>query len=84
MTIRKTTCYNDAIGGDEMTTEQDELLTTAMVAAELLVNVQTVRAWIRDGVLPARRVGLHQYRIRRSDLRKFVDAGAQAVKVASP
>ena len=61
--------------------EQDDLLTAEAVGAELQVTVQTVRRWIRDGVLPGRRIGLRQWRVKRSDLRRFVDVGPEAVRV---
>ena len=61
--------------------EQDDLLTAEAVSEELQVTVQTVRRWIRDGVLPGRRIGLRQWRVKRSDLRRFVDVGPEAVRV---
>ena len=69
------------MGVRHMTIEQDDLLTTEAVSEELQVTVQTVRRWIRDGVLPGRRIGLHQWRVKRSDLRSFVDVGPEAVRV---
>jgi excisionase family DNA binding protein len=47
----------------------EPLLTPEEVAEYLKVNVQTVRAWIRSGKLPARRVaGLRALRVRAADV----------------
>ncbi len=51
----------------------ERLLTPEEVAEYLKVHVQTVRAWIRAGTLPARRVaGLRTLRIRSSDVEKLL------------
>jgi excisionase family DNA binding protein len=50
-----------------------QLLTPEEVAEYLKVHVQTVRAWIRTGTLPARRVaGLRALRVRLSDVEKLL------------
>ena len=59
-----------------MTTEREELLTPTEVAAELKTTVETVRHWLRTGVLPGLRIGPRQWRVKRSDLVKFVEAAA--------
>lgn len=46
----------------------DELLTTAQAAVELGVCNWTIRSWVSEGKLPARRLPGGQFRIRRSDL----------------
>ncbi|MFB3879841.1 MAG: helix-turn-helix domain-containing protein [Armatimonadota bacterium] len=45
-----------------------ELLTVREVAERLKLNPQTVRRWIRAGLLPASRVGRRQWRVRIEDV----------------
>jgi excisionase family DNA binding protein len=47
-------------------------LSPADVAAELGVSKDTVLRWIRDGKLPAARLGYRTLRIRRQDLDAFL------------
>jgi excisionase family DNA binding protein len=54
----------------------DELLTVAEVAETLKVNQQSVRNWIDRRELPVGRVGQRRVRIRRSDLERYLEAGA--------
>src|SRR5262245_44993417 len=53
----------------------DELLTVEDVTRILKVHEETVRRWIRNRELPARLLGSARggYRIRRSDLDRFID-----------
>ncbi len=52
----------------------DELLSPEEVAEYLRVHVQTVRAWIRSGKLPASRLaGQRALRVRRSDLGRVLE-----------
>jgi len=44
-----------------------DFLTVREVAERLKVNPQTVRRWIRAGILPASRVGRRQWRVREQD-----------------
>ncbi len=53
----------------------DEWLSSAEVAAQLKVNVQTVRVWVREGRLRAVRTGASRYRIRRSDVQHMLNDG---------
>jgi len=46
----------------------DEVLTVAQVAKRLKVHPETVRRWIRRGLLRAFKVGARQWRIREADL----------------
>lgn len=54
-------------------------MTVAEVAELVRVNPQTVRNWIDKGSLPAARVG-RRVRIRRSDLDRILDTGADDVE----
>lgn len=65
------------------TTEPTEYLTTAEVAAELRVNPETVRRWVRDGALPALPVG-RGYRIARADFDALVAQLRTTTPVVSP
>lgn len=62
------------MGGHVNAEPQHEWLTTEEVADYLRVRPSTVRQWIRQGTLPALRVGGTRlgYRIRRSDLDRFI------------
>ena len=60
--------------------DQDEWLTVAEITRELKVHEETVRRWIRSGALPATllrniRTG---YRVRRSDLERFMGTNETA------
>ncbi len=54
----------------------DEFLTVTEIADLLKLNQQTVRNMIDRGELPAVRVGSRRVRVRRSDLDRFLEAGA--------
>jgi len=47
-----------------------EFLTVREVAERLKLNPQTVRRWIRAGLLPASRIGRRQWRVRAQDVEK--------------
>ena len=47
-----------------------ELLTVNDAATKLKVNPQTVRRWIREGLLPATKIGKRQWRVRREDVER--------------
>ena len=49
-----------------------EMLTVNEAARRLKVNPQTLRRWIRAGVLPARKLGKKEYRISAADLEERV------------
>jgi len=49
--------------------EPDEMLSLGRVAAMLDVHVATVRRWIREGRLPARRIGRRLFVARRDLIR---------------
>lgn len=53
----------------------DPLLTVNEVAESLRVSTMTVYRLVKSGQLPATRVG-RSYRFRRSDVQRYLDAGA--------
>jgi excisionase family DNA binding protein len=50
----------------------DELLTTEEIAKELKYHIETVRKWIREGKLKAMRINRKEYRVKRSELERFL------------
>jgi excisionase family DNA binding protein len=50
----------------------DELLTTEEIAKELKYHIETVRKWIREGKLKATRINKKEYRVKRSELERFL------------
>lgn len=55
----------------------DEYLTPAQVAEELQVTDVTVRRWIANDELRARKAGPRRWMIRRSDLDGFMAGGGR-------
>ena len=49
-----------------------EYLTVAQVAEQVQVHPETVRIWLRSGLLPGRHVG-QQWRVSQADLSGFLD-----------
>jgi excisionase family DNA binding protein len=57
--------------GDPM--DGDKLLKLSTVAEKLDMNVRTVRKYVREGALPARRIGPNQLiRVKDSDVERFI------------
>lgn len=54
----------------QMTTNETEYVSLSEAAELLGVSKPTVSRWIRDGHLPAQRIGPRTLRIRRGDLRR--------------
>ena len=53
--------------------DDEEMYTVDEVAQRLRVNADTARRWIREGQLPAYRLGDRAgYRVKRSDLEEFL------------
>ena len=50
----------------------EEVLTPKGTAQILRLNLETVRRLLREGLLPGRKVGLRQWRIRRVDLVEYL------------
>jgi excisionase family DNA binding protein len=60
--------YNHKKGGALL----EELLTTEDIAKELKYHIETVRKWIREGKLKATRINRKEYRVKRSELERFL------------
>lgn len=52
--------------------QDDEMLTAEEVARIMKVHISTVRKWVRAGELRVVDIGPREYRIRRSELNRFV------------
>lgn len=50
-----------------------QIYTTEQAAEVLQINIQTLRKWIREGKLPASKLG-SDYRITGQDVKNFLDA----------
>lgn len=50
-----------------------QIYTTAQAAEVLQINIQTLRKWVREGKLPASKLG-SDYRITGEDIKSFLDA----------
>lgn len=59
----------------------EEYLTVAQVANELHVTTVTVRRWIANEELQAQKAGPRRWVVRRSDLGRFLAAGARQGQV---
>lgn len=58
----------------------EQLMTVTEVAEYLRVAPSTVRRWVRDGAIPAFRIGRRRVGIRRSDLGAVVESIADSPK----
>ena len=54
-------------------TEEQSFLNPQEISGLLRVSVQTVRRWIKEGSLPAYKVGPRMWRIRKTDLDEWLD-----------
>ena len=66
------------------TARRDEYLTVAEIATELKLNQQTIRNWIERGQLRAVRLGARRVRVLRSELERYVAAGATGSDESEP
>jgi len=55
-------------GGRATVMDQDEFVTVSEAAKALRVSVPTIKRWLKDGRIPAYRLGPRYIRIRRADL----------------
>lgn len=56
-----------------MENQGDKLLSVNIVAEACGVTPKTIRVWIREGRIPASRMGPHSIRVRESDLKAFLE-----------
>ena len=52
--------------------QNDEILTAEDVAKIMKVNIRKVREWVTNGELAVVQVGKREYRIRKSELDRFI------------
>jgi excisionase family DNA binding protein len=62
---------NEILVGDRGM-QGDEMLTAEEVAKIMKVHITTVRKWIRSNELKVVEIGIREYRIRRSELVRFI------------
>lgn len=63
--------------------QNPDLLTVAQVAEYLQLNRMTVYKYIREGRIPASRIG-KSYRVRRQDLEAFLEASRLSPRAPAP
>jgi excisionase family DNA binding protein len=71
---------NEILVGDRGM-QRDEMLTAEEVAKIMKVHITTVRKWIRSNELKVVEIGIREYRIRRSELVRFIQARERERKV---
>lgn len=67
-----------------MRAADEEFVTVAEAAALLGVAPSTIRRWIREGDLPAHRIGRRRVALRRADLASLITPARRAVAVNEP
>jgi excisionase family DNA binding protein len=50
----------------------NEYLTPEEVATKLQVHIDTIRRWLRTGELPGMKIGKRQWRIRKTDIERYL------------
>jgi excisionase family DNA binding protein len=71
---------NEILVGDRGM-QRDEMLTAEEVAKIMKVHITTVRKWIRSNELKVVEIGIREYRIRRAELDRFIQARERERKV---
>jgi excisionase family DNA binding protein len=56
---------------------EEEMYTAEEVAKIMKVHISTVRKWVRTKALKTVKIGIRGYRIRRSDLDRFIEERGQ-------
>jgi excisionase family DNA binding protein len=56
---------------------EEEMYTAEEVAKIMKVHISTVRKWVRMKALKTVKIGIRGYRIRRSDLDRFIEERGQ-------
>ncbi len=52
--------------------DENEMLTADEVSNIMKVHIRTVRKWVKDGKIAVVEIGSREYRIRRSELNRFI------------
>jgi excisionase family DNA binding protein len=76
--------YDTALfrGGTEpMRAMDEEYVTVAEAAALLRVATSTIRRWIREGDVPAHRIGRRRVALRRADLARLITPARSAAEM---
>ena len=63
-----------------MPTVDEEFVTVAEAATPLRVAPSTIRRWIREGDVPAHRIGRRRVALRRADLARLITPARPAAK----
>jgi len=58
--------------GEKPMQDENEMLTADEVASRMKVHIRTVRKWVKDGKISIVEIGSREYRIRRSELNRFI------------
>jgi excisionase family DNA binding protein len=54
-------------------TEYQQFLTVSQVAKKLQVSTQTVRNWVKNGILPAAKLNSRVWRINENDVKSLTE-----------
>ena len=58
--------------GEKPMQDENEMLTADEVSNIMKVHIRTVRKWVKDGKIAVVEIGSREYRIRRSELNRFI------------
>jgi len=58
--------------GEKPMQDENEMLTADEVSNIMKVHIRTVRKWVKDGKIAIVEIGSREYRIRRSELNRFI------------
>lgn len=75
---------NDKPAANQESVWNNELLTIKEVADYLRLSRVTVWRWCKQGLIPARQIGRHHWRIHRADLQRLVDTNPDPLPASGP